>query len=234
MQIPKSFEDALFRAYNDRSELLKLFTEQRSFIEKLARWSLRGNHWGIISDQDDLYQEACIWIIDSLWRWDDKVGTPLGRYVVYNVGARLRNVVAKETTSKRRPKKPSISLNKKVYEDSSDSMTIQDCIPSNEPSSEERVAFEEALRCVDKELPFLAKMLLNYLIEEEGNFSAAAARLKTKIKGIGNVSDSAFRMTLRRNVIPEIHSVLVEKNLLPESGKKKIVENFVQSLLLST
>lgn len=235
MKIDKSFRMALDRAYVSRSDLNKLFVEQRHTIEHLARWALRGNHWGVISDIDDLYQEACIWIVDSMWRWDETVGTPLAEYVVYNVGARLRNVITKEIAKKRCPRKQSISLQKELYKgDNLSTGYLQDRIPSLDPSQEERLAFEEALRCIDNELPYIAKMLLDYMIEEDGNFTAAATKLQKKIRGYENFNSSAFRMQLRRKVIPEIHSVLIEHNLVSGTAKKKIIENFVQRLMLST
>jgi hypothetical protein len=168
-----------------------------------------------------------------MWHWDDKVGTPLAEYVVYNVGARLRNVVAKEVTKKRCPQKRTVSLQKKLYEDSNGVETLQDSIQSKEPSQEERLAFKEALECIDNELPYLAKTLFQYMVEEDGNFTEAAKRLQKKVRGLEEVSPSAFRMQLRRNVIPEIHSVLVEKNLINQSARKKIIQNFVQQLIFS-
>lgn len=231
LKIDDGFRKALDRAYHSRAHLNKLFTEQRSTIERLVRWSLRGNHWGVISDEDDLYQEACIWIVDCLWRWDETRGTPLAEYVVYNVGARLRNALQKELASKRRPKKPNVSLNKKKYNDEDNDMTVQDTVASNDPSAEERLAYEEVMKCIDTQMTFVEKRLLDFLIEEDGNFKEAAIKLQRVVRGANTMSEGAFRMHLRRNVVPKIHSFLVKNNYVNAGTKKKFVQNFVHGLL---
>lgn len=234
MKIDEGFRKALDRAYHSRAQLTKLFTEQRSTIERLVRWSLRGNHWGVISDEDDLYQEACIWIVDSLWRWDETRGTPLAEYVVYNVGARLRNQIQKELASKRRPKKPTISIYENRGRDKdglSTSITIEETLPSRESSAEERLALEEVLKCVDEQMTFMEKRLLDFLIEEEGNFKEAAIKLQHVVRGANAMTEGAFRMHLRRNVVPKIHLFLVKNGFVNSSTKRKFVQNFVHDLL---
>lgn len=234
MKIDDGFRKALDRAYHSRAHLNKLFTEQRSTIERLVRWSLRGNHWGVISDEDDLYQEACIWIVDCLWRWDETRGTPLAEYVVYNVGARLRNAIQKELATKRRPKKPSISIHEGRHKDKNGlaaSISIEETLPSNEPSAEERLAYEEVMQCLDKQMSFIEKRLLDFLIEEDGNFKEAAIKLQQVVRGANSMSEGAFRMHLRRNVVPKIHSFLVKNNFVKVETKKKFVQNFVHDLL---
>lgn len=217
MHIPKSFNDALERAYRNKSQLDKLFTEQKSFIMRLVRYSLRYKPWQVISDENDLYQEACIWILHFMWKWDDERGVSLSRYVTHNVGVRLKNQIDMEMAKKRNPKTPNYEIVNESYENNGGQSNVikENEINSNVPTPEEIIALRQAYERIDRELPLLARELLECLMLENGNLFKATRILQERgrIRGL-NKSDDALRQWLRRNFIPKLRTIFEEEQII--------------------
>jgi DNA-directed RNA polymerase specialized sigma24 family protein len=212
MHIPNDFKEALQRAYTNAGELDKLFVDHQSFIMRLVNHSKRFNHWAVISDEEDLFQEACIWLVNSLWEWNEEKNTPLAEYVVYNIGVRLRNHVEKEKRQKRHPKtKP-----KSLYADNASGFPFEETIDGNEPTPESNLIVKRAYDRIERELPLLARELLDALIVENGNFSSASRRILHggRVRRVRGMSDDAFRQALRKNIFSQLRTILVEEHII--------------------
>lgn len=225
MNISASFEEALERAYHSKAELDRLFTEQRPFLMRLVHHALRFNHWAVFSDEDDLYQEACIWLVDSMWRWDEERGKTLAEYVVYNIGVRLRNYVAKEQAQKRRPMFPPKSLirkhiDKEIYEQHNIGECNENDIQGDSINPEEALIIKRSIERINQGSN-LERLLLEILIENGGNLSGAARTIivKKKVRLPADMSVDAFRQRLQKKFLPRLRTALVEENIICP-GKK--------------
>ena len=218
MQIPNEFKNALERAYHNAGELNKLFVDHKSFIMRLVHHSLRCRHWAVISDEDDLFQEACIWLVDSLWGWDEDKGASLSEYVTYNIGVRLRNHIAKEQRQKRHPKAPPLPIQNRTYgERINQNVIYEERLNSKAPTPEELYILHHAYERIEKELPLLARELLESLMLEDGNFSAASHRVLYggRVRRVEGMSDDAFRQALNRNILTQLRTILVAVDIIP-------------------
>lgn len=106
MRTSKAFEDDLNKAYHGSITIDRLIKNHSEYIKGMARYALRyKTKWMESLEEDDLYQEACYWLVDSMWRWDDTKGITLAHYVVYNIGTRIQMFVLAERAKKRHPDK---------------------------------------------------------------------------------------------------------------------------------
>jgi DNA-directed RNA polymerase specialized sigma24 family protein len=220
MKIPSEFRKALERSYQNAGELNKLFVNHKPFIMRLVKHALRYNHWAVISDEDDLFQEACIWLVNSLWEWDEDKGSPLVEYVVYNIGVRLRNQIAKEQRQKRHPEVPPRSIHDQYRNPNSlgdSTRNISETIDGDVPDPESLLVIQRAYSRIERELPLLARELLESLILESGNLSAASRRVldRGRVRRVEGMSADAFRQALRRNILSQLRTVLAEENIIP-------------------
>jgi len=220
MNIPKTFEAALESAYINKSQLDKLFVEQKPFIMRLVNHALRYKPWDVLSDENDLFQEACIWILHFMWEWDDTRETSLARFVTYNVGVRLQNQIDKERAQKRNPRKPPIQ----IINDDIGPRTLRqntNIIQENEingevPTPEDLFAIKHACEMVDRTLPLVAREFLECLMLEEGNFFGATRRLRARgrIRLIDEMTDDAFRQWVKRkNLLSKIRKVFDQEQI---------------------
>lgn len=215
MQIPNEFRKDLELSYRNAGNLNILFRRHKPFLMRLVHHALRYHHWAVISDEDDLYQEACIWLVDSLWEWDEEKSTPLAEYVVYNVGVRLRNQIAKEQRQKRRPEAPPISLQYATSKDGTSSW-IDERVDGRTPDPETLLVLRRAYNRIERELGLLARELLESLVVEGGNFSAASERILRggRVRRVKGMSADAFRQALRRNILHQLQTIFVEENII--------------------
>ncbi len=49
-----------------------------------------------MSDYDDLFQVACITLINSFWKYDPQKNISISKYVVYNIGSYIQCEIKKE------------------------------------------------------------------------------------------------------------------------------------------
>lgn len=219
MQIPNDFREALDRAYTNAGELNKIFVEHEAFIKRLVRHALRYNHWAVISDADDLFQEACIWLVNSLWEWDEAKNVPLAEYIVYNIGVRLRNQIAKEQRQKRHPADPPISMQgerRNRTDDKNVPGNMEDKLQGDTPDPESLLIIRRAYQRIERELPLMARELLESLMLEGGNLSAASRRVLYggRVRRVEGMSEDAFRQALRRNILDQLRTVLTEEHII--------------------
>jgi len=225
MKIPRRFSEALNRAYHSKAELDKLFIEQYPFLMRLVSYALRYKHWAVLSDRDDLYQEACIWLVNSMWEWDETRGVKLDEYVVYNIGARLRNIIVAETRPKRRPLQKPSRIEIDYHTRRTPSRSYEICYASqlegNVATPEELLIAKSVCMEVNKKLPMLAKDLLENLILTDGNFSKACRQVldSGRVRTGKFITKDAFRQALRRGMLPKIKTVFSEMKIIPENGK---------------
>ena len=237
MQIPNNFREALDRAYTNAGELNNLFVEHKSFLMRLVRHAARYRHWAVLSDEDDLFQEACIWLVNSLWEWDETKDVPLAEYVAYNVGARLRNQMAYEQRKKRHPDSPPISLSahgmsnnpirvgkNEIDRSFSDkkSMYLEGKIRAETPDPEALLIIRRAYDKIERELPLLARELLESLMLESGNISAASRRVlySGRVRRVEGMSDDAFRQSLQRNILSQLRTILISENIISSNDSR--------------
>ena len=103
MKIPKSFKEDIELLYNGKIDENVFIVKHTNFLKKLAKHAIRFPTMWTISDEEDMFQEAWYWLIRSLWEYDENRNTELARYVVYNIGARLKACIRHEKNIKRHP-----------------------------------------------------------------------------------------------------------------------------------
>ena len=227
MNISNDFKAALASAYQSKSSLDKLFVEQKPFIMRLVRHALRYKPWQAISDENDVFQEACIWILHYMWEWDEERGVELERYVVYNIGVRLRNQIEKELRQKRNPPVPpnTIIFNTELNEDATwhgatkapiAGPIRETLLTGNVPDPEQLLTIRRSYDHVNNKLPLLARELLDCLLLEGGNFSAASRRLRQRgiVRLTREMSNDAFRQWLRSNIFHQLKTALTETDII--------------------
>jgi hypothetical protein len=222
VQVPNSFIEALDGAYKSKSKLDKLFVEQKPFIMRMVKHALRYNPWQLISDENDLYQEACIWLLHFMWEWDEEKGKTLSEYVTYNIGIRLKNQVDKEMAGKRSSKAPPLSIvNSDIQENEFCDNTIRETfLESNTTDAETLLSISQVYNKVNNELPFLAGELLECLLLENGNVVRAGRMLREqgRIRGVTK-SEDTFRQWLKRKYFPMLRSVLKEAHIISSEDR---------------
>lgn len=108
MNIPRAFEKSLASAYVGEITLDKFLQENRPYLTRLARYALRYATEWMVSEEEDLVQEASIACVRALWDWDDSRGIGLAKYVLYQIGIHLQSVVIKEKRKRRHPSSPGV------------------------------------------------------------------------------------------------------------------------------
>jgi len=218
MRIPKEFSEALSRAYVDSDELTLLFKNHRNFISSLVRYALRFNHWGVISDEDDLFQEACLIIIDALWTWDEE-RSELDEYVVYQIGAYLKNKVMGELAKRRRPNNAPVPIVESEFgiertHDTINSIREDRLTDPNSRDADLNLAIKRAIRHIESE-PMLVRVVFHAMLEENGNVSAACRRVKLsgKVRG-AQESPDAWRQHIIKNILPRIRTAFESEDII--------------------
>ena len=222
MKIPNDFSKDLEASYESRAELEKLFTNHRPFIMRLVRHALRYHPWQMISDEDDLFQEACIILTDAMWRYDESRGPSLAEFVVYEIGGRLSNLIMKEIRACRNPKYAPKSIEfgsntngegERLETKSSISEQVIYDPYSSDPES--LTAIKHALEQVRDTEPAIVKYLLDALMENTSFAGACRDLHKRKIRTPYPVTDGAFRVSVRRHILPRLRSDFASADIIP-------------------
>lgn len=219
MHTPKSFRDDLELVYNGNLDIAKLFTTHKNYIQSLGAYALRYKSYWTISDQDDLYQEACYWITRLLWEYDESRDVDLTRYVIYNVGVRLCSVVRFEKNIKRHPPKgctTRIDVWQNTYDDGNNKFE-EVYLKDNCVDIETSVAVREALANADAKLSQAAWELTVALIREGGNLTAATRTLlrSKEIRRRFGTDVTNVRYALQTKVLPEIFKFFNPADIMP-------------------
>jgi len=175
-----------------------------------------------VSDEDDLFQEACIWLVRAMWDWDESKGKELSEYVIYNIGARLGNIIKSERATRRHPDQ---NRSRKVDiwsswrpDTNNHALCIEAMIDGQGPNPELTVAIREALTRANEEMTELARTLMVALIENDGNLAGAARdllKIEEIIRRFGP-DERHLKYILRRQVMPEIFDNLSPTHIMPE------------------
>lgn len=219
MRIPSSFKTDVADAYAGKLSLDELIRRQESFLRGLARFALRHRTQWYLSDEDDMFQEACMWLVQCMWDWDEVRGTPLERYLAYNIGVRLGTQAKKECKKRRHPKN---GFKVDIWDTrgkNGDCFTWEESIPSAD-NTETAVAIRRAIARAEQELTQLAQLLLSALIENSGNFSGAVRDLllNDDIRRRYGSDRDHLKYVLRRKVLPEIFSFLGPTHIIPANA----------------
>lgn len=218
MKIPSDFAQALRDVYRGRISFDNFFRTQQPVILRITRHAMR-YHPRILSEEDDLYQEACYWLMQILWDYDETRGTTLERYVVYNLGVRLKMHIEKEMAEKRTTKVPPLSIdNIDTDTETWDATAIpEERLRCDAPDAEEICNVREFYNAAERDLPLMGLEFLESLLTESGNRAAAARRVRTnlRVRGRRMMGDDAFRLSLVRNFLPEIRSILTRTHIIP-------------------
>jgi hypothetical protein len=212
---------SLWRAYTGETTVDDLIRDQEHFLRGLARYALRFQTAWYTSDEDDLFQEACLWLVRALWDWDEDKGKELAEYVVWNIGARLGNQIKSERAERRHPDanhSRKIDIWGFARPDGTQSLTMEAMLAGRGPNPELAVAIREALTRANEEMTDLARTLMVALIENDGNL-AGAARDLLQLKEIVNrfgPDERHLKYVLRRRVMPEIFDNLSPTHIMPE------------------
>lgn len=205
VNIPKSFATDLDKTYHGQLSIDRLIVKHEQFLRGLAKHALRYRTQFMISDEDDLFQEACFWLLNSIWEYDEERSASLVRYVIYNIGVRLATLVKYEKNIKRHPE-PNTSRSVDLWGTKDDSQTtVESTIPGS-TSVELEVAIRECIEHAEIKLSRVACQLTRALIECNGNLTGACQLLLQQddiVKQYGtDLSHLKYRM--RYKVLPEI------------------------------
>lgn len=219
MKIPKHFERDLSAAYHGDISLDNLIYKQETFLRALAKFALRYRTAWMISEEDDLFQEACIWLVDSMWEWDSSKGPSLSTFVVYNIGARIAGVVRYEKNIKRHPDVNSgwrCDLWGPAFKDD-EGDTLESTIDSGVT-----LELDYILRCaIDvsyNRLSALAQEFTLALIECDGRFNDAVDRMRRIHHVQKRFGEETNRLpyVLRMKIVPEIEHFFEIGDIIPK------------------
>ena len=218
MKIPSDFAQALQDVYHGSIDFDQFFKTQREVILRITRHAMR-YHPRILSDEDDLYQEACYWLMQIMWDYDEDKGTTLERYVSYNLGVRLKMHIEKERAEKRTPSTIPLSIdNVDTDTETWDASAIpEERLACDAPDAEAVCIAREFYNTASRDLPLMGLEFLESLLVESGNRAAAARRVRRnlRIRGGRVTSNDAFRLSLIRNFLPEFCSILDRTHIIP-------------------
>jgi len=224
MNIPKAFVHDLHAARLGNTEwhFGCIFRDHEPFLRRMCKFALRCNLWGMISDEDDLFQEACFRLIRYVRQWDESREVPLERYVVYNIGADLAKIPNRETNRKRRADAPPMPLTQNVDKQSSAILQydihtttgherVRYQLHTNyivNRDEERAVAIHRAVQNLNKR-PLIYQLLLNALVEE-GTILGAAKRIKSRVRT--NLDDRTFaKEEIQKKYLPKLQEYLREE-----------------------
>lgn len=215
MKIPKRFESDLNDLRDGKITFETFLQNNDSYIRNVSRYALRYKLPFLISDEDDMYQEACYWILDSIWEYDETRGVSLVRFVTYNVGVRLAAIIRYEKHGKRYLQ---IGQRKRLCDtiSSTNELKLEDTISSID-DTERYVAIKLAIENASNELTDLAKELVQALVEENGVFIYAVRRLAKRphIKKRFGLDEAHLKYALKNKVLPEILSSFRTEDIIP-------------------
>lgn len=214
MNIPKTFvEDIHLVRKNNRIYMPRMIKRNKTFIQGLANHSLRYRHPNVIWDKDDMFQEACYWLIFSVQEWNEEKGTTLEKYVVYNIGVRLSNLIKKELAKKRFHYKYSIEI-PRYSNDIENSLGHIGAKLNNKENEidninniEEILNVKKIFDVLSKELTSIQIKFLGCLIESEGNVREACKIYLSKYKiNKKDITQEQLRQFAIKNILPNIRT----------------------------
>jgi len=221
MKIPREFSVDLSRVYEGDIKIDELIKKHSPYLHSLAKYALRFSTQWFLSEEEDLFQEACIWLNHSLWDWEsDK--RPLDEFVVYNIGARLSTTIRVERAKRRHPDRNTsrkINIWEPIEDSSGDSEghnLLEETLPSNSINPERWVIFYEALKNAESDMTELAKEVLEVLAETDGNWTSTARLLMARphIRQRFGTSPKSVKYRLKQKIGREILALRRELDII--------------------
>lgn len=226
VQIPKRFANDLRAARNGDTNwhYNLLIKDHELFLRRLSDNAARFNHWGTISDRDDLFQEACVRLKKYVRKWDETRGRTIEDYVVYNIGADLAKIPTSEIAKRRRPEAPPFVMTREPQDDSDDwcheinysgcqnghanTMTTSYVVARD---TERAVAIKRAVDAVREESPLIYKLLLDALVEE-GTILDATKKIRRRIRIPQHTTTREYaKNVVQRQILPRLQEKLKEE-----------------------
>ena len=231
VDIPKAFAHDLHaaRLSDTNWNFDVLIRDHAAFIRRIVRYAMRCNNWGMISDEDDLFQEACIRIVRYVRQWNPTKypDVTLERYVMYNVGADLSKIPRRETNKKHRAEQPMFNLQRIEHGGGNDSnshkYTLESRISTFGAYSSQYIVNRDEERAMAihravlrlRERPMIYRLLLEALVEE-GTTLDATRRLVSEKKIRSALPVRGLAEKLHAETLPELQQYLREA--LAEEG----------------
>jgi len=221
LKVPKSFDQDLHKVHEGDITVADFLETHHLVLRRLAKHALRYRTEWYISDEDDMYQEACYWLVRALWDWDEDRGTELGEYVLYNIGARLNTTIRVERAGRRHPDR-NTSRKVPIWDIHDEGLTVEETLPNPSADPELRLAIKQAFDKANAELTGLARELVVVLIEENGNLAAAARRLvrRKHIRRRFGSDPNYLKYKLNKLVGKEISDFFEPTAIIPADGKR--------------
>jgi DNA-directed RNA polymerase specialized sigma subunit len=102
MKTSNKFKKDIEKCYFGKISFDKLIKENKSTLEKISNYYYyKYQNVLRLLDWDDIYQLVCMWMFDSFLRFDHSKGVYIYKYVMYNIGARIKCEITKERMTKR-------------------------------------------------------------------------------------------------------------------------------------
>lgn len=217
MIISNTFRKAIERAYEGEIDLDELITTQREVLMRMVNYALRYKTQWMVSDAEDLFQEACAELIKRMWKWDETRGRDLADYCTYNIGSQLATIVKSEKAKKRHPnanRSRKIDIWEPLTDDSA--TPFESCLPGVE-NIEVTCAIRQAIETANVELTDLAKDLLMALANNSGNFAESIRDLSSQdhIRRRFGPDETHTCYVMRKKVLPEIIDYLHPSRIMP-------------------
>lgn len=239
MYVPKGFEEdlALARVFNTNKQFAKLIRKHEKYLRGICKYALRFNLPGVLSDEDDLFQELCIRLVHYTRRWnpDYENGATLLRYVLYNIGADITKIPITETRKTKCPETPPIqlatsSLNQESYTTScyevhgyssqiksnatNHTIAIYETHYIQNRDTERAVSIKRAVEKLKDEKPLIYNVLLNALLEQ-GTILDATKELRKRVREseeTRSLDDRKYaRKVVRDELLPELQEMLSDR-----------------------
>lgn len=214
LRVPAKFKKDLTATYEGDITIDELLKSHEEFLRGISRHALRYKTQWYLSDEDDMYQETCYWLVRALWDYDEERGRTLCDYVLYNIGARLNTQIRIERAVRRHPDQNTsrkidiweTTNNSNINLQNDKSFVLEQTLPHHGCSPETRLAIKRAFESASTSLSVLAQELLVVLIEENGNMAASARRLvrRKHIRKRFGSDPKYLKYVLNKRVLPEI------------------------------
>lgn len=217
MKIPKTFKKDINQYYAGHITFDDLIMSQNHFLRRLIGHALRYATIWMISDHDDLFQEACKELHERMWSWDNTRGPDLATYCVYNIGVKLTTIVKSEKAKKRHPdanRARKINIWEPIDEESGGS--YENILPSPD-NIEVSCAIKQAIDRAHNELTDIAQDLLRSLANNSGNLTQSMRDMWSQdhIRERYGCNESHMKYVIRKKVLPELANYLHPSRIIP-------------------
>jgi len=206
VNIPRRVTNELNDAYNGKITVDEFIKRNSSFINRLALHSIRYSTNSGTLTMEDMFQEACILLVEYMWKWEEYRGVTLEHYVFYNVGVRLGNIVRAEHRQKRKPENRGTV---DVY--------YKPDVLNTTANPEVLYAIKEAIEQAEEELSDTAIMYARCLADNDGVYTEALNDMikNEQVTGRYGTNKPTLKYVLETKIRKELTSHLNPNDIIP-------------------